>query len=202
MLRVNFYFIPEMCLIMRPKEIVLFLLLVSCSCFGQVETKYNQFEIKAGDLVWKNTYHYEGKKDSLRAAVVQMLKSKFFTFNVIRNEAGYNGELKHYNVNCKQYGRTYFNTPRMYWEGEWSGKFIVEVTDYSYQVIVYALYYETMEKSTGYYKTEKEVKGRYIDAVTKKKQSILRKSEYANLALLSLSLKEAFNISLSIWVGN
>lgn len=187
---------------MRVMRVILFLSAIPLFSFGQLQTKYDQFERKERDLVWQNTYRYEGKKDSLRTAVVQMLKSKFFTFNVIRNEAGYNGELKHYNVNCKQYGRTYLNTPRMYWEGEWSGKFIVEVTDHSYQVIVYALYYETMEKSTGYYKTEKEVKGRYINAVTKKNQNSIRKSEFHNLALMSLSLKDAFNLSLSKRVGN
>jgi len=161
---------------------------------GQLPTRYDQFEIKNGDLVWTNTYRYEGKQDSLRAAVVQMLKSKYYTFNVIRNEIGYNGELKHYKVDCKKYGRSYINTPRLYWEGEWTGKFKVEVADQYYQVTVYALYYESMQKSTDYYKTDRLIKGRFIDAVTKKRNTLLRKNEFQNLALMGLSLKDAFRL--------
>ena len=181
---------------MRVWAVVVFLCLTG-SGFGQSLTKYDLFELKKGDLVWKNTYRYEGKKDSLRAVVVQMLKSKFFTFNVIRNEMGYNGEIRHYKVDCKKYGRSYINTPRLYWEGEWTGKFIVEVTDHFYQVTVYALYFEAPEKSTGYYKTESLVRGRYIDAVTKKKQSILKKSELSNLSLLSFDLRDNFSLNYS-----
>src|SRR5438046_3051281 len=71
--------------------------------------QYDLFEIRDNDLYWHNTYKYSGNADSLRREVVQMLKSKFFTFNVIRNEAGYNGELRHYKVECRKYGRRFFS---------------------------------------------------------------------------------------------
>jgi hypothetical protein len=170
---------------------VILLLAVPIPTIGQ---QYDHFEVEKNDLFWRYTYDYAGAKDSLRREVVQMLKSKFFTFNVVRNEAGYNGELKHYKVDCKRYGRTYLNTPRMYCEGEWIGKFTVEVVDNHYQVNVYALYYEKMEKSTGYYRTEKPIKGRYIDAVLKKNRSGFKKSEFANMALMGLSLRDDFDI--------
>lgn len=163
--------------------------------FFSIAQKAEQFEIVQGDLVWHQIYNYPGKSDSLRAAVVQMLKSKFYTFNVIRNETGYNGEIKHYKIDCKLYGRTYFNTPRLYWEGEWTGKFIVQITDLAYQVTVYALYYESKTNASDYFKTEKEVKGRYIDVVTRKERSIIRKAELTNMALMSQSLRDAFKLS-------
>ena len=157
--------------------------------------KYDHFEIENNDLYWKYTYLYLGSQDSLRREIVQLLKSKFFTFNVTRNEAGYSGEINHYKVDCKKYGRTYLNTPRMYWEGEWTGKFVVEVVDDNYyKVKIYALYFEKKEQSTGYYRTEKLVKGRYIDAVTKKNKSAFKKNEYSNLILMNLSLKDEFDI--------
>jgi hypothetical protein len=156
--------------------------------------KYNYFEIENNDLYWRYTYEYTGSNDSLRREVVQMLKSKFFTFSVTRNEAGYNGEINHYKVDCKKYDRTYFNMPRMYSEGEWTGKFIVDVFDNHYQVIIFALYFEKFERSSGYYRTERAVKGRYIDAVTKKNRTIFKRNEFANLDLMSLSLKDNFDI--------
>ena len=157
-------------------------------------SRFDQFEIKENELVWHNTYGYPGDADSVRHQVVQMLKSKFFTFNVIRNEAGYNGELRHYKVDCKKYDRTYLNTPRMYWEGEWTGKFTVEVFHGSYLITVYALYYEKMAQSTGYYRTEKTVKGRYLDAVTVKNKKIFRKNELSNLTLMGTSLRDDFDV--------
>jgi len=155
--------------------------------------RYNQFEIKGEDVVWRNSYPIAGSVDSVRHAVVQMLKSKFFTFNVIRNEAGYNGELQHYKVDCRKYGRTYFNTPRIYCDGEWTGKFIVDVFQGHYTVTVYALYYERMVQSTGYYRTEKLAKGRYYDNVVTKQKSF-RKSEFTNLTLMGTSLQDDFNV--------
>ncbi len=170
---------------------MLLLLLVSFASHGQ---KYDRFEVQNNDVFWRYTFQYKGSQDSLRREVVQMLKSKFFTFNVVRTETGYNGELKHYKVDCKRYGRTYLNTPRMYCEGEWTGKFIVDVVADYYLVTVYALYYEKIEKSTEYYRTENAVKGRYIDAVVKKNRTGFKKSEFANLDLMSLSLKNDFDI--------
>jgi hypothetical protein len=168
-----------------------FIVLTSKLAHGQ---KYDHFEVKNNDLFWGYTYEYKGSRDSLRGEIVQMIRSKFFTFNVTRNEAGYSGEINHYKVDCKKYGRTYLNTPRMYWEGEWTGKFVVEVVDDAYKVMIYALYFEKKEQSTGYYRTEKPVKGRYIDAVTKKNKTQFRKNEFSNLVLMSLSLKDQFDI--------
>jgi len=175
---------------------LLFCILLACALGVQAQdiTQYGLFKLSENEIYWKTTYKYPGAADSLRPLVVQMLKSKFFTFNVIRNEAGYNGEIRHYKVDAKKYGRTYMNTPRMYWEGEWTGKFIVEVLPNEYRVTVYALYYEKIEKSTGYYKTEKSVKGRYFDAVTRKKGKSLLKSEFSNLDLISRSLQDEFDI--------
>ena len=160
---------------------------------GQDITVYDLFQLKEGDVYWQESYKYSGPPEDLRPRLVQMLKSKFFTFNVIRNESGYNGEIRHYQVDCKRYGRTYLNTPRMYWDGEWTGKFMVDVMENQYKVTIYALYYEKTEQSTGgYYRNEKIVKGRYVDAVTKKKRSF-RKNEFSNLTLMSQSLKDNFD---------
>ena len=167
---------------------------------SQELTKYDLFQLEGDELFWRNTYDCP---ENLRPEVVQMLKSKFFTFNVVRNEIGYSGEIRHYEVDCKRYGRTYLNTPRMYTEGEWTGKFTVELLDKQYRVTIYALYYEKMEKSTGYYRTEKPVKGRYINAVTSRKKRTLKKSEFSNLVLMSLSLKDNFDIrNIVVLPGN
>jgi hypothetical protein len=159
--------------------------------------QYDLFEIRDSDLYWHNTYQYNGNADSLRREVVQMLKSKFYTFNVIRNEAGYNGELRHYKVDCKKYGRKFFSTPHMYWDGEWTGKFVVEVFDHHYRVTIYALYAEKVEK-TGYYKTERITQGRYVEAVMRKDGSNFKSSEHHNLALMSVSLKDQFDIRYTV----
>ncbi|MBS1681860.1 MAG: hypothetical protein JST48_09125 [Bacteroidetes bacterium] len=169
---------------------------------AQVLTKYDKFELKEGELVWQNTYNYPGNSDSIRAAVVQMLKSKYYTFNVIRNEAGYNGELKHYKINCKKYGKTYFNTPRIYCDGDWAGKFILEIKDNAYRVTVYALFYETARMGSDYLRTERVVKGRYIDAVTKRSGSTFRKKELTHISLMSFSLKDEFGLESTVRVNN
>lgn len=168
--------------------------LPSLEATSQEFMKYDLFQLERDELYWRNAYEYSGTADDLRPLVVQMLKSKFFTFNVIRNETGYNGEIRHYAVDCKRYDRTYLNTPRMYWDGEWTGKFKVEVLPNQYRVTVYALYFEKMEQSVGYYRNEKPVKGRYIDVVTRKNKRSFRKSEFSNLELMSLSLKDNFDI--------
>lgn len=162
--------------------------------------KYDHFEVENNDLVWRYTFDYPGSTDSLRKEVVQMLKSKFFTFNVTRNEVGYTGEINHYKVRCKEYGRTYYNTPRMYWDGDWTGKFRIEVVDNHYMVTIYALYYEKMEQSTDYYRTQKPVKGRYINAVTKKNQTSFKKSELANMVMMSVSLRHDFDIKNTVLI--
>jgi hypothetical protein len=161
--------------------------------------KYDLFEISNDDLYWHNTYKYPGSADSLRREVVQMLKSKFFTFNVIRNETGYNGEIKHYSIDCKRYGRRYATTPGVYWEGEWTGKFIVEVADDAYRVTVYALYGEKKEKKPlPYHRMTHAIGGRFIDLVTRSDHSGFRKTELSNVALMSASLKDAFDITRTV----
>jgi hypothetical protein len=161
---------------------------------AQDVTRYENFEVKDGELYWRQIYTYTGSTDSLRRAVVQLLKSKSFTQNVIRNEAGYNGEILHFHLDCKRYDRKYINTPRKYWEGEWSGKFVVEIKDNRYRVTIYGLYYEVDEPAGNYRNPRGSLKGKYINAVTQKNQDFLRKSEFHNLALMSLSLKDEFDI--------
>lgn len=157
--------------------------------------QYDLFEVNDEEVFWRNTYKYHGSADSIRREVVQMLKSKFFTFNVIRNETGYNGEIRHYHVDCRRYGRIYFNTPRIYWEGEWTGKFIVDVNDHQYRVTVYALYVETPKRPGRYERTDLVTRGRYYNLVLRKHKHTFKKSELANMALMSLSLKDNFDIS-------
>lgn len=156
--------------------------------------QYDLFEVEGPDLYWRNTYAYDGPADSLRRVVVSMLKSKMFTQNVIRNEVGYNGELRHYQVDCKKYGRTYGNTPRIYWDGEWSGKFVIEVRDNQYRVSIYALYFENTARSSSHYRTELPRKGFYIKEVLKKNKSGFKKTALPDMALMSLSLKDQFDI--------
>jgi len=160
--------------------------------------KYELFRIEQNDVYWSYTYNFAGDADSLRREVVQMLKSKFYTFNVIRNETGYNGELKHYKVDCRRFGRSYYNTPRMYWYGEWTGKFVVEVLDNYYRVTVYALYAEKFQPAGNNNRGQRISTGRYIEAVTRKDRMTFRKSEYANLDLMSLSLKDEFDIKNTV----
>lgn len=175
--------------------VLLLMLFLATNAFGQ---EYELFRVEQNDVYWSYTYDSQGSADSLRREVVQMLKSKFYTFNVIRNEEGYNGELKHYRVDCKRYGRKYTNTPRMYWYGEWTGKFIVEVMDNHYRVTVYALYAEKYQSGANNNRGQRITTGRYIEAVTKKDRTTFKKSEYANLDLMSLSLKDAFDIKNTV----
>ncbi|HEX8060501.1 MAG TPA: hypothetical protein VF473_06170 [Cyclobacteriaceae bacterium] len=178
------------------RNIILFLLMFGA--FEAVAQKYELFRVEQNDVYWSYTYNYTGNADSLRREVVQMLKSKFYTFNVIRNETGYNGELKHYKVDSKRFGRSYYNTPRMYWYGEWTGKFIVEVLDNYYRVTVYALYAENFQPAGNNNRGQRVSTGRYIETVTKKDRTTFKKSEYANLDLMSLSLKAEFDIKKTV----
>ncbi len=129
---------------------LLFLLLIIS---GVVQAqKFDLFEIENNELIWRYTYDHQGSKDSLRSEVVSMIKSKIFTRNVERTEignsgVGYYGEIQHYKVDCKRYGRKYQNTPLIYWSGEWSGKFAVEVRDNGYRVTIYGLYFENQRQT-------------------------------------------------------
>jgi hypothetical protein len=169
---------------------ILFLLLAQLS-MGQ---KYDLFEVEGEELFWRHTYEYEGSADSIRRVVVALLKSKMFTQNIIRNEAGYNGELRHYQVNCKKYGRTYANTPRIYWDGEWSGKIIVEIKDSRYRVSIYALYFENSNQPSSYYRNQNPRKGFYVKEVLRKNKTGFKKNVLADMALMSLALKDEFDI--------
>jgi len=174
------------------------MLIGALEAFAQEDSRYELFRIEQNDIYWTYTFDFPGSADSLRREVVQMLKSKFFTFNVIRNEIGYNGELKHFKVDCKRFGRNYYNTPRMYWYGEWTGKFIVEVLDNHYRVTVYALYAEKYQTGANNNRGQKVTTGRYIEAVTKKDRITFKRAEFANLHLMSLSLTDAFDIKNTV----
>lgn len=169
-------------------------LLVVNGASGQDRKSYNFFSIKGEDLYWSYTYQYKGSRDSLRGEIVPMLKSKYYTFNVFKTETGYNGEINHYKVNAKKYGRTYLNTDRMYWTGEWSGKFIIEVLDNMYRVTVYGLYGEVVQKNPANFRQERVVKGRYYDIVTRADGKTFRRSELNNMQLMGISLKDEFDI--------
>ncbi|MCU0368960.1 MAG: hypothetical protein MUF39_09030, partial [Cyclobacteriaceae bacterium] len=130
--------------------------------------KFDSFEIRNNELVWQYTYQYPGAEDSLRREVVSMLKSKIFTQHVVRNELGYNGELRHYSVDCERYGRKYNNTPLIYWSGEWSGKFIIEITENHYRVTIYGLYFENKPQQVSRSQTTPGRKDYYTKEVWKK----------------------------------
>ena len=175
---------------MRHAVICLFIL---APLFIQAQ-KFDLFELENDELIWRYTYEYEGSQDSLRKEVVSMLKSKIFTQQVVRNELGYNGEIKHYLVDCKRYGRSYSNTPLIYWNGEWSGKFIVEVRDNRYRVTVYGLYFENKAQPSARYPNNNIRKGFYRNEVLSKGKPRFKKSVLPDMALMSLSLRDAFDI--------
>ncbi len=155
---------------------------------------FDLFEVENDELIWRYTYEYEGQQDSLRREVVSMLKSKIFTQQVIRNELGYNGEIKHYLVDCKRYGRTYQNTPLIYWDGEWSGKFVIEVRNNRYRVTIYGLYFENKVQPSAHYPIKTPRNGYYVKEVLKKGRHEFKKSVLPDMALMGLSLRDAFDI--------
>lgn len=172
-------------------------LLFSIQGRAQEISQFDRFQLQEGELYWQHNYEYTGNADSVRQAVEKMLKSRDFTFSVIRGQEGYSGKINHYKVNPKKYGRTYSNTPKMYWDGEWSGKFVVEVGKDHYLVTVYDLQFKTETQPVGHYKPEKVRAGLYIDAVATNKQSFM-KSEFTNLSLMSLSLKDNFDLKNTV----
>jgi len=163
------------------------------SAFQIDAQKFDLFEVENNELIWQNTYEYEGSQDSLRRHVVSMLKSKIFTQHVVRNEIGYNGEIKHFKVDCKRYGRSYQNTPLIYWDGEWSGKFVIEVRDNRYRVTIYGLYFENKVQPTTHYPIKAPRKGYYLNEVWKKGPDF-KKSVLPDMALMSLALRDSFDI--------
>lgn len=163
--------------------------------------KYDLFEIESNELFWRNTYQYDGPLDSLRSEVVSMLKSKVFTRNVTRNEIGtggigYTGEIQHYHVDCKSYGRKYNNTPLIYWSGEWKGKFVIEVRENRYQVTIYGLYFENpVSKNTPPHQSKTARKGYYIKEVWQKGHPTFKPNVLEDMVLMSVSLRDAFDIT-------
>ncbi len=176
------------------KKIFVFLLIflsIGAASAQQVINKYQDFELKEGELYWRSIYSYPEKTDSLRGSLEQLLVSKSFTQNVTQTETGYTGEIKAYRVNCKRYGRKYMNTLRMYWEGNWTGKFIVEIKGGRYRVTVYGLYYEITESKPAYNRVPSgPLKGKYIDAVCGEDYLSFRKSELNHMSLMNLALKD------------
>lgn len=167
------------------------LVILSATASGQ---KYDHFEISNDELFWRYTYTYEGSADSLRREVVAMLKSKIFTQNVARNELGYSGEIRHYEVNCKRYGRTYQNTPLIYWSAEWSGKFVIEVYDNEYRVTIYGLYFENKQQPSARYPNNAIRKGFYINEIWKKGRPEFKKNSRADISLMNMGLRDSFDI--------
>jgi hypothetical protein len=177
------------------KVLILFSIFFLCSIFAQAQ-KFELFEIKNGELVWQHTYDYPGPQDSLRREVVSMLKSKIFTQHVVRNEMGYNGELRHYHVDCRRYGRKYNNTPLIYWSGEWSGKFVIEVADNGYRVTIYGLYFENKPQQISRHQTNNPRKGYYVNEIWKKgDHPHFIKSKLDDIKLMSISLRDDFDIT-------
>lgn len=171
-----------------------FILTYAAQSYAQELSQYDRFQLDEGELYWQNNYACQGDADSVRQAVEQMLQSRAFTFHVVRGKDAYSGKMNHYQVNPKRYGRTYSNTPKMYWDGEWSGKFMVEVGDGHYSVTVYALQFKSETQGVGHYSPEKIRSGPYIDAVTTNNKQSFLKSEFLNLSLMSLSLKDNFDL--------
>lgn len=171
-------------------------LMQSTLSHSQELSQYDRFQLFEGELYWQYDYRFQGRADSIQQAVETMLTSRSFTFHVVRNKQEYSGELNHYRVNPKQYGRNYINTPKMYWDGEWSGKFVVRIGEGYYSVTVYDLQHQTKTQSVGHYKPEKIRNGKYVDDVTVHNRQGLLKSEFINLSLMSLSLKDNFDINI------
>jgi hypothetical protein len=171
---------------------------VSIDGHAQEIAQYDRFQLQEGELFWQHNYVYPGSADSVRLAVEKMLKSRDFTFSVVRGKDGFTGKINHYKVNPKKYGRTYTNTPKMYWDGDWSGKFMIEVAQGHYQVTIYDLQFKSETQAVGHYRPEKVRTGNYLDAVTTANKKSFVKSEFINLSLISLSLKDNFDLSVSV----
>ena len=174
--------------------LLFYFVVVPLLSYSQDIQQYDRFQLQEGELYWQNNFECPGKVDSIRLAVERMLQSRSFTFDVKRAKDGYRGKLSHYHVNPKQYGRTYSNTPKMYWDGEWSGNFFIEIHEGYYSVVVYDLQFKTETQAVGHYKPEKIREGSYVDAVTNNNKQNFLKSEFLNLTLMSVSLKDNFDI--------
>ncbi|MBK8289567.1 MAG: hypothetical protein IPK96_00105 [Flammeovirgaceae bacterium] len=179
-------------------KILLIPCIVCVSWFSQAQ-QYDSFEIENGELIWRYTYNYQGPEDSLRSEIVSMIKSKLFTRHVQRTQvgssgAGYTGEIEHYKVDCEAYGRKYQNTPLIYWKGEWKGKFVVEVRDDGYRITVYGLYFEVRTQASTPHQKSNTRKGPYIKEVWKKGDSTFKSNVLDDMTLMSVALRDAFDI--------
>jgi hypothetical protein len=168
--------------------------LIFCVTWKAQAQKFDLWSIENGELFWRYKFEYPGPQDSLRREVVSMLKSKVFTQHVVRNELGYNGEIRHYQVDCERYHRKYNNTPLIYWSGEWSGKFIIEVADNGYRVTIYGLYFENKPQQTNRFQAAAGRKGFYVNEIWKKGSPHFRKNKYHDMVFMSVSLRDAFDI--------
>jgi hypothetical protein len=178
--------------------LLLIVCLLSIQSRAQEISQYDRFQLQEGELYWQHNYICPGNADSVNMAVEKMLKSQGFTFNVVRGKDGFSGKINHYQVNPKRYGRTYTNTPRMYWDGEWSGKFLIEVGVGHYQVTIYELQFKSETQAVGHYRPEKVRTGKYIDAVTASNKQSFLQSEFINLSMISLSFKDNFDLTGSV----
>lgn len=178
----------------RTAALLFCLFVLPLVCYSQDISQYDRFQLQEGELYWRYNFEYPGKVDSIRKAVEQMLQARSFTFDVKRGKEGYSGKLNHYHVHPKQYGRTYSNTPKMYWDGEWSGMFFIEIHEGSYSVIIYDLQFKTETQAVGHYKPQKIRAGSYVDAVTNNNKRNFLKSEFLNMTLMSVSLKDNFDL--------
>ena len=176
------------------------ILILCATAFSGKAQKFDLFEIDNNELIWRYTYEYAGPADSLRNEITTMVKAKPFTRNVTRNEigdagVGYYGEIQHYHVDCERYGRKYQNTPLIYWSGEWKGKFVIEVRNNRYQVTIYGLYFENQPlKTPSPHQSKQPRKGYYIKEVWQKGHPTFKKNVSEDMLLMSLSLRDAFDI--------
>lgn len=167
-------------------------------CLAQQESQSAAlFKIEEDELIWQCVYPAADPMDSLLIKVEQLLKGKIFTRNVFKNELGFDGEIHFYQIDSKKYGRNFFNTPKMYWEGNWFGKFFVEVKEDKYRVTIYGLFYERKAASTSNSRQMESKKYNYANHVLQDDGSFKR-SERDNLLLMSQSLKDEFDLG-SLW---
>jgi hypothetical protein len=174
-----------------------FLILLAQTGMTQPIEKYDLWQLEEGELFWSFTYTLTGKADSILQITERMIRASPFAYSIVRSGKGFYGELRNYTVDCKRYSRNQTNTPSIYWNGTWTGKFTIDVDENQYRVIVYALHYEKPEPTEWYHKKARTTKGSYVKWVTNRKNQ-LKKQEFSNLALMSMSLKDSFDLRQSV----
>lgn len=171
-------------------------LTLSTAVLGQQKDWVSEgsFHLEQQELIWQHIYTYDGEADSLEYLITQFLRGKYYTHHIIKSEAGFTGEIHHLKLDCKRLGRTYLNTPRMYWSGEWTGKFNVEIKGSRYRVSVFHLHFVNKPEPQNHKTSRYPLKGLYIDIVTKKNRTAFKVNERLNIALMSVALHDEFNI--------